>query len=104
MNADYSEDALVEQPAIALFAELGWETAGCYNEIPGSTGDGATPERPYLGRDTTSEVVLVPRLRQALEKLNPDLPAEAINDAIEQLTRDRSAMSPAVTNRETTSC
>lgn len=24
----YSEDVLVEQPTIALFAELGWETAG----------------------------------------------------------------------------
>lgn len=100
MNADYSEDALVEKPAISLFAELGWETAGCFYEILGTSGDGATPERPWLGRETTSEVVLVPRLRQALEKLNPDLPAEAIADAIEQLTRDRSAMSPAVANRE----
>jgi len=25
MNADFSENALVEQPAIALFEELGWE-------------------------------------------------------------------------------
>ncbi|MHB8160792.1 MAG: type I restriction endonuclease subunit R [Thermoleophilia bacterium] len=100
MNANYSEDALVEQPAIALFAELGWETVGCYNEILGTSGDGAMPERPYLGRETTSEVVLVPRLRQALEMLNPGLVAEAISDAIEQMTRDRSAMSPAVANRE----
>jgi len=100
LNADYSEDALVEQPAIALFAELGWETAGCFYEIFGTSGDGATSERPWLGRETTSEVVLIPRLRQALEKLNPDLPAAAISDAIEQLTRDRSAMSPAVANRE----
>jgi len=100
MTSDYSEDVLVEQPAIALFAELGWETAGCYNEIFGTSGDGATPERPYLGRETTSEVVLVPRLRSALEQLNPGLPAEAVSDAIELLTRDRSAMSPAVANRE----
>lgn len=97
---DYSEDALVEQPAIALFAELGWETAGCFYEIFGTSGDGAMPERPWLGRETTSEVVLIPRLRKALEKLNPDLPVEAIKDAIEQLSRDRSAMSPAVANRE----
>jgi len=100
MTHDYSEDALVEQPAIALFAELGWETSGCYNEILGSSGDGATLERPHLGRETTTEVVLVPRLRQALEKLNPGLPDEAISDAIELLTRDRSAMSPVVANRE----
>jgi hypothetical protein len=25
-TTEYSEDSLVEQPAIALFAELGWET------------------------------------------------------------------------------
>jgi hypothetical protein len=32
MLTDYSEDALVEQPAIALLAELGWETQNCYHE------------------------------------------------------------------------
>jgi len=100
LNADYSEDALVEQPAIALFAELDWETAGCFYETLGSSGEGATPERPYLGRETTSEVVLGSHLRKALEKLNPGLPNEAISDAIEQLTRDRGVMSPVVANRE----
>ena len=28
----YSEDALIEQPAIELFGKLGWETANCYEE------------------------------------------------------------------------
>lgn len=28
MPHDYSEDALVEQPAIELFAGLGWQTIG----------------------------------------------------------------------------
>ena len=27
----YTEDSLVEQPAIALLAELGWETADCFS-------------------------------------------------------------------------
>lgn len=27
-----SEDAAIEQPTIALFAELGWETLNCYHE------------------------------------------------------------------------
>ena len=39
--------------------------------------------------------MLVSRLRPVLEKLNPDLPKEAITSAIEELTRDRSVMSPA---------
>ena len=89
---DYSEDSLVEQPAIELFRKLGWETANCFFEKLGSNGT--------IGRDTTSEVVLVPRLRSALVHLNPDLPSEAIELAIEELKRDRSVMSPANANRE----
>lgn len=30
MSSDYSGDALVEQPTIALFAELGYKTANCW--------------------------------------------------------------------------
>jgi len=38
MNPSYTEDYLVEQPAIALFAELGWATANCHDETFGSQG------------------------------------------------------------------
>ena len=38
-------------------------------------------------------LVLVSRLRPALERLNPALPPEAITAAVDELTRDRSAMS-----------
>src|SRR6266496_6370989 len=112
MRQGYSEDSLIEQPAIELFKELGWETANCYNEsfdstlmrsapspLPSPRGRGRI-RQIYLGRATTAEVVLVSRLRPALERLNPDAPKEAINDAIEQLTRDRRAMTPAQANRE----
>lgn len=34
---DYSEDTLVEQPAIALFESLGWETGNLYAEWTGSS-------------------------------------------------------------------
>lgn len=90
--SDYSEDSLVEQPAIELFNELDWETANCFYEKFGENGT--------LGRETSSVVVLVHRLRAALVRLNPDLPPEAIALAIEELTRDRSVMSPANANRE----
>jgi type I restriction enzyme R subunit len=89
---DYSEDTLIEQPAIALFGQLGWQTLNCYDEKLGTGGT--------LGRDTRAEVVLVSRLRPALERLNPTAPREAIDQAIEALTRDRSALSPASANRE----
>jgi type I restriction enzyme R subunit len=44
--------------------------------------------------------VLAPRLRAALEKLNPKLPADAIASAADALTRDRGAMTLAGANRE----
>jgi type I restriction enzyme, R subunit len=75
----YSEDRTVEQPAIALFAELGWQTVSALEE---KFGPGGT-----LGRETSGEVVLAPRLRAALEKLNPKLPPEAIAAAMEELSR-----------------
>jgi len=59
----YTEDQLVEQPAIGLFAELGWQTISAREEIFGVSGT--------LGRETSGEVVLLSRLRPALERLNP---------------------------------
>ncbi len=91
-SSAYSEDQLVEQPAIGLFAALGWQTLSALDE---SFGAGGT-----LGRETKGEVVLVERLRAALCKFNPALPPEAIQTAIDELTRDRSAMSPEAANRE----
>jgi type I restriction enzyme R subunit len=90
-STDYTEDTLVEQPAIALLKQLKWETANCYDE---------TFPNSFLGRKTSAEVVLDARLRAALEKLNDGLPPDAINAAIEELTRDRSTLTPAAANRD----
>ncbi len=82
----YTEDQLVEQPTIGLFAEHGWQTVSALEEIFGKHGT--------LGRETPGEVVLVGRLRAALVKLNASrlghdaLPPEAIDAAIDELTRD----------------
>ena len=93
MNAQaYSEDQLVEQPAIGLFAELGWQTVSALEESFGAGG--------LLGRETKGEVVLVERLRAALVRFNPKLPPEAISNAVDELTRDRSTMSLEAANRE----
>jgi type I restriction enzyme R subunit len=64
--SEYSENKLIEQPTIDLFAELGWQTQTCYAELCG-------PANP-LGRETRHDVVLTTRLRTALTKLNPNLP------------------------------
>ena len=92
MSHAYSEDQLVEQPAIGLFEVLGWETVSAAEETFGASGT--------LGRMAKSEALLSGRLRVALEKLNPALPPEAITSAMDELTRNRSAMSPAAANRE----
>lgn len=43
----YTEDTLVQQPAIALLAEPGWETINAFSEF----GHGAST----LGRETRAE-------------------------------------------------
>ncbi|MCZ2105365.1 MAG: type I restriction endonuclease subunit R [Comamonadaceae bacterium] len=88
----WTEDQLVEQPAIGLFADLGWQTVSALDETLGAQG--------LLGRETRGEVVLAPRLRAALERLNPGLPAQAIDAAMDELARERSAMGLAAANRE----
>ncbi|NLX51090.1 MAG: type I restriction endonuclease subunit R [Deltaproteobacteria bacterium] len=88
----YTEDALVEQPAITLLAELGWETFNAYSEFD----NGVSP----LGRETKAEVVLKTRLREVLLRINTDVSVDSIHQAIEELTRDRSRMSPTSANRE----
>ncbi len=88
----YWRSLLVEQPTIALFSELGYETANCWGEKLGKNSS--------LGRETPSEVVLTSRLRPALERLNPGLPREAIDLAIEELVKDRSLMASARANQE----
>jgi len=92
-------EAALEEATLALFAELGWETVNAYDEVYGET-PGAGTGGPHLGRETRNEVILRPRLEAALAHLNPDLPPETFQQAIEQLTRDRSAMTPAHANRE----
>ena len=56
---DFSENTLVEQPAIVLLAELGWETANCFREFDQVDGS-------PLRRKTRAEVVLVSRSRPVL--------------------------------------
>jgi type I restriction enzyme R subunit len=88
----FSEDQLVEQPAIQLFEELGWESINAYNETLGPLGT--------LGRDNRSEVFLSRRLRAAIERLNPDIPPDAIEQAIAEVVRPRTAMHYARANQE----
>ena len=86
-----SEDGSVEQPALELLAELGWQRINLQAEQPG-------PENP-TGRTSFRQTYLPTRLRAALAKLNPNLTTEALKLAEERLVEDRSAMLPMAANR-----
>jgi type I restriction enzyme, R subunit len=88
----FDEDSLVEQPALALLAELGWRVASGAGETFGPQGS--------LGRETRSDVLLWPVLRAALARLNPQLPTGALEAAVQELARDRGAMPLPAANRE----
>lgn len=86
----FSEDALIEQPTINLFSTIGWKTLDCYSESFG--------KESLLGRENRSEVILVRELRLALAQINPNCTNEEIQQAIDEISRDRSAMSPIAAN------
>jgi len=89
---NYTENNLIERPAIRLFQDLDYEHINAYHENYGKNS--------LLGRQERDEVVLLPRLKKALVGLNSDAPAEAISLTMEELVRDRSAMSLVGANRE----
>ena len=67
-------EAVVEDAALAWLENLGWTIA--------HGPDIATEERTDYG-----QVILEQRLRNALARLNPSLPADALDDAFRKLTR-----------------
>jgi type I restriction enzyme, R subunit len=88
----YTEDQLVERPAIELFEELGWDSINAYHETLGPNG--------MLGRDNKSEVFLTRRVRAAIARLNPGTPSEAIDQAVNEITRPRTVMHFARANQQ----
>ena len=68
----------VEEAALAWLTALGWQTT--YG--PDIAPNGSIEERSDYG-----VIVLQQRLRNALARLNPDLPLEALDDAYRKLTR-----------------
>ncbi len=75
-----SEDRLVQATFAAhLKDKLGWDSVTAWNDE--TFGPGGT-----LGRASTSETVLTRDLRAALQRLNPELPPSAIDDALRALT------------------
>ncbi len=71
-------ESVVEQAALVWLESVGWTV---------KNGAAIAPGEPAAERDDYGQVVLAQRLRDALGRLNPALPAEALDDAFRKLTR-----------------
>jgi type I restriction enzyme, R subunit len=65
-----TEDTLAEQPTLALLC-----VNGDWQHVHGSE---LAPDAPAAERKLWSDIVLVKRLRQAISRINPQLPADAV--------------------------
>lgn len=94
MSREYSEDGLVQKTTIDYFKyNLDWNTAYAYNtEKLGVNGT--------FGRKTEKEVVLVKCLKPALKELNPNLPEQAYDNAIEKIVENNISKSLIDMNKE----
>jgi type I restriction enzyme R subunit len=75
-------ESVIEDAALAWVQAIGWRVAHGPDIAPGML---AAERRDY------GEVVLAQRLRDALARLNPELPSEALEDAFRKLTRPEGA-------------
>ncbi len=57
-------------------------------------------EKKLIGRDNLKDVVLKEDLRIALERLNPELPKQSIEFAIDELSKSRASLTPVLANKE----
>lgn len=84
-RGQFDEDTAVKAPAMQLLGGLGWEDQACLQH---EWQTGVSTE----GRSHMREAILVSRLREALDALNPGLPHAAISKAVDEITEDRRAM------------
>lgn len=82
-------ESTVEDAALSWFEGLGYAVAH---------GPHLAPGEPTTERDSFNDVVLVGRLRDAIERLNPAIPSDAQDEALRKVLRIGSP-SPTQTNR-----
>jgi len=77
MSGNFTE-SVVEEAALEWFGALGYQVV---------CGPTIAPGEPRAERNGYGHVLLEGRLREALRRLNPAVPAEAIDEALRKLTR-----------------
>ncbi|MGQ0511716.1 MAG: type I restriction endonuclease subunit R [Betaproteobacteria bacterium] len=78
VNQGAFSESVVEQATLAWLESIGWVVRN---------GADIAPGEPAAERSDYSHVILAQRLRDALARLNPNLPPEALDDAFRKLTR-----------------
>ena len=73
----YLSESIVEQAALDWFRALGYSVVGGPDMPPG----------PHALRASYADTIFPSVVRDTLARLNPDLPAEALDDAFRKLTR-----------------
>ncbi len=82
MTMNHFTESVVEQAALA------WLEAQGYDVL---SGPQIAPGEPAAERDDYGQVILERRVRQALDRLNPQVPPDALDEALRKLTRPDSA-------------
>jgi type I restriction enzyme R subunit len=71
-------EAIVEEAALSWFDELGYAVG---------TGPDIAPCEPASERTSFADVILVGRLQDAIQRLNPLIPQEAQEEALRKVVR-----------------
>jgi type I restriction enzyme R subunit len=74
-------ESVVEQTALTWFESLGYSV---------ESGPAISPGEPGSEREDYDQVVLLGSLQTALENINPNIPPEAISEAVRKITRTES--------------
>lgn len=88
-----SEDDIERALLQRLQHLCGFNVLNCFTAQPDDLNDGS-------GRADKREVILTGPLRAALERLNPQAPASAVDEALAHVLQPRTAMSLVAANRE----
>jgi type I restriction enzyme R subunit len=85
-------ETILEQTALDWFESLSWKTAFGPDISPDLSALGLSQRIGGLAyeREDYHQVVLVGRLRAALENINPNIPLDAIDEAVRRITRNES--------------
>ena len=93
MSYEYSENILVQESAGNLLEELGWRVVFAYNlEVLGDNGT--------FGRKSYRDVLLLRYFKAALQKLNPWINQNQIEEAVQKFTATLSTSSLLQINEE----